>query len=174
MDFEKFKILVKGLKAVYVEPWFLPDADSIKIWYNLLGDLDYTVLSVAIQRYMMSNAKAPTIADLREAAAEVVCGEVADWSVAWEKVTKAIGTYGMYRVEEAMESFDELTREVVKRMGFYRICTSDNVAADRANFRTIYTQLAERKKADNQISEKVRGLIGQIQGRQMMLEDGRE
>ena len=85
MSFEEFKILVKGLKAVYSEPWFLPDADAIKIWYQLLADLDYKTLSVAIQRYMMLNSKAPTIADLREMAAKVVTKEVADWSEAWEK-----------------------------------------------------------------------------------------
>ena len=48
MTFDEFKILVKGMKAVYTSPNFLPDADSVKIWYRLLGDMPYELASIAI------------------------------------------------------------------------------------------------------------------------------
>ena len=39
MSFEEFKKLVKGMKAVYTSQSFLPDAESVKIWYQLLKDI---------------------------------------------------------------------------------------------------------------------------------------
>lgn len=61
-------------------------------------------------------------------------------------VSKAIGQYGMYRTEEAMESFDEVTREAVKRLGFQNICLSENIVADRARFAEIYQAIQQRKR----------------------------
>jgi hypothetical protein len=40
---------------------------------------------------------------------------------------------------------------------------SENIAADRANFRMIYERLMERKKNDAQLPKKLRDLIGQVQ-----------
>lgn len=49
-----------------------------------------------------------------------------------------IGHYGMYQEEAAMESFDEVTREVVKCLVFQNICLSENIVTDRARFAEIY------------------------------------
>ena len=85
-----------------------------------------------------------------------------DWGSGWEQVERAIRNYGTYNPEKALESMDELTRETVKRMGFTNLCLSDNQTADRANFRIIYEQLAERKKTDAQIPENVKQLISKM------------
>ena len=168
MSFDKFKLLVKGLKAVYTKDNFLPDADSIKIWYSLLKDIPYEVLNVAIQKYMMSNIFPPTIADLRELSAEIVQGETKDWGDGWEQVIMAIRKFGSYRESEALESMDDITRKCVERLGFRNICMSENIAADRANFRMIYEQLADRKKEDSKISlgvkTKMAELLGTVDG----------
>ena len=58
----------------------------------------------------------------------------------------AVRHYGYYREAEALESMDEITREACKRIGFINICLSENITADRACFRQIYEQIAERKK----------------------------
>ena len=162
MDFDKFKILVKALKSVYTKDNFLPDADSIKIWYQLLKDIPYEVLNIAIQKYMMSNVFPPTIADLRELSAEITEGQIKDWGDGWEQVLRAIHSYGSYREKEALESMDELTRTCVKRMGFRNICLSENISADRANFRMMYETLANRKKEDSKISLTVKTKIAQM------------
>ena len=39
MDREEFKVLVKGMKAVYAQPTFIPDQDAFNMWFALLGDL---------------------------------------------------------------------------------------------------------------------------------------
>lgn len=116
------------------------------VWFVLLHDLDYQILSKALQKYMLTNKFKPTVAELREIYADLICPVISDWSKGWEKVGKAIGHYGMYRAEEAMEIFDEVTREAVKRLGFQNICLSENIVADRARFAEIYQAIQQRKR----------------------------
>ena len=72
MTFDEFKVLVRGMKAVYTSLNFLPDADSIKIWYKLLKDMPYELANVAIQKHMMTNKFPPTVAEIRAGAVETV------------------------------------------------------------------------------------------------------
>ena len=163
MTYDEFKILAKGMKAVYTQPTFLPDADAFNIWYQLLQDIDYKVANIAIQKHMMTSKFPPTIADIREQAATVTSGERPLWSDGWEQVLIAIRKYGMYAIPEAMESFDEITRQTVKRLGFKELCMSENPMQDRANFRMIYEQIAERKEKAQQLPASLTNLIDEIQ-----------
>ena len=162
MDFDKFKILVKGMKAVYTSPNFLPDADAVKIWYRLLQDIPYEVMNLAIQKYMMQCVYPPTVADLRSYSADVVQGDVKDWGEGWEAVLRAIRHFGTYRVAEAMETFDPLTRRCVERLGFRNICMSENINTDRANFRDLYNQLATREREESKVARSVKEGIGKL------------
>ena len=170
MEFDEFKVLVKGLKAVYTSPNFLPDADSIKIWFQMLSDLDYKVASMAIQKYMVTGKYPPTIADIREQATHISVGDKPLWSDGWEEVVMAIRRYGSYQEAKALESMSELTRTAVKRLGFRNICMSENIMADRANFRMIYEQLADRSYNAKQIPVKLSNLIEQAQNNARLLE----
>ncbi len=168
MTFDEFKILAKGLKSVYTSPNFLPDADSVKIWFSLLSDLDYNIANIAIQKYMLTEKFAPTIADIREMATNVKTGDKPLWSDGWEEVLMAIRKYGSYRENEALESMSELTRMAVQRLGFRNICMSENIMTDRANFRMIFEQLAERNHTQMQIPAKLSNLIEQVRGNLMI------
>ncbi len=163
MTKDEFKILCKGMKAVYPQPTFLPDAYAFKVWYSLLQDLDYTIAQAAIQKYMLINEFPPTIADIRKNAVSVQAGDKKTWSEGWEEVMKAIGNFGSYREEEALESMSEITRKAVKKLGFRNICLSENITADRANFRTIYEQMAENEYTAKQIPLNLSKLIESIQ-----------
>ena len=68
-----------------------------------------------------------------------------------------------------MESFDPITRQCVERLDFKQICMSENISADRANFRMIYEQLAERRRQEAQMPEALKNLIGDIQRKQMQI-----
>lgn len=149
MEREQFKVLCKGMKAVYTQETFLPDADAFNIWFSLLGDMEYKVLNAAIQKYMLTNKFPPTIADLREIATTISIGDIPDWGEGWERVLLAIRKYGFYRESEALETMDELTKTCVKRLGWRNLCMSENNNADRANFRMIYEQLSERTKKES-------------------------
>lgn len=171
MTFDEFKVLAKGMKAVYTQSWFLPDADAVNIWYKLLKDLDYAVANVAIQKYMLTNRKEPTVADIRELASAVVVGEKPLWSDGWEEVLRAISKYGSYRETEALQSMTETTRKAVKRMGFRNICMSENIAADRANFRMIFEQISDREHTEKQLPVTLTNLIEAARS-QALLGDG--
>lgn len=163
MTREEFTVLCKGMKAVYPQPTFLPDADAYKVWYSLLQDLDYTIAQVAVQKYMLTNKFPPSVADIRECAVLVRTGDKKTWSDGWEEVMKAIRHFGSYREEEALESMSDLTRNVVRRLGFRNLCMSGNVTADRANFRAIYEQMAENEYTAKQIPLNLSKLIESIQ-----------
>lgn len=162
MEREQFKVLCKGMKAVYTQETFLPDADAFNVWFGLLGDLDYAVLNAAIQKYMLTNKFPPTIADLREIATTISTGEIPDWGEGWEQVLQAIRKFGSYRETEALATMDELTRTCVKRIGFRNICLSENIAADRANFRMIYEQIADRTKKESALPISLNNTIKQL------------
>ena len=177
MDFNEFKILAKGMKAVYTQQWFLPDTDAVKIWYELLKDLDYAVANIAIQKYMHTNKKEPTVADIRELATAIQIGEKPQWSDGWEQVRSNIRKYGMCsydsnRLAECMNSFDPLTRRVVERLGWRELCNSkdSDVMADRANFRMIYEQIAEREHTAKQLPMGLTQLIESARIKHNLLE----
>ena len=162
MTYDEFKILAKGMKAVYTQPTFLPDAAAFNIWYQLIRDIDYKIANAAIQKYMLTSKFPPTIADIREQATSVVSGEKPLWSDGWEEVVRAIKNYGSYGQKEAMESMSEITRMAVRRMGYIDLCRSENPVADRANFRDIFNMIAERQVKANQLPVTLVGLIKSI------------
>ena len=142
---QEFATLVLAMQAMYGDE-FIGTEEAMDVWFALLHDLDYQILSKALQKYMLTKKFKPTVAELREIYADLICPVISNWSEGWEKVSKAIGHYGMYRTEEAMESFDEVTRDAVKRLGFQNICLSENIVADRARFAEIYQAIQWRKR----------------------------
>lgn len=162
MEREQFKILCKGMKAVYTQESFLPDADAFNVWFGLLGDLEYPVLNAAIQQYMLSNRFPPTIADLRELATYINIGESPEWGEGWEKVLNAIRYFGFYRETEALNTMDPITKKCVKRLGWRNLCMSENISHDRANFRMMYEQLTERTKKENILPLSLNNTIKQL------------
>lgn len=134
------------MKAVYTQPSFLPDADALNVWYTLLKDLEYRVVNTAIQKYMLTQKHPPVIADIREMCANVVCGDKPLWSDGWEEVVMAIRRYGSYNEEKAMEKMSDITKQCVRRLGYQNLCRSEDISIERANFRMIYEQIANREE----------------------------
>ena len=106
---------------------------------------------------MLTNKFKPTVAELRDIYTELVSPSISDWSEGWEKVSRAIGHYGMYQEQAAMESFDEVTREVVKRLGFQNICLSENIE--------IYQAIQMRKRTEVNIGSALPNLREMVQNR---------
>lgn len=161
MTASEFLIIAKGLRVAYQNASFMPDDDAFKIWYRLLKDLSYADCALAAERYMQSNHFPPTPADIRELAVKHRRTEEdeQDWGRGWDRVLSAIRRFGYMREQEALESLDTTTRETVKRLGYQNLCRSENQEVDRANFRTIYTQLWQRFHEEDALSEPVRKAI---------------
>ena len=166
MTFNEFKVLVKGMKAVYTQPNFLPDADSVKIWYRLLQDMPYELANVAIQRHMATNKFPPTPAEIRQAAVQTVEAPQG-WADGWEQFRRAVRRYGYYQQEEAMNSMDEITRKTVRRLGWKELCESENIMQDRANFRMAYEQEANRRRETAALPEGVRSAIESLRAKEV-------
>ena len=161
MTTSEWTILVKGLKSSYTSTFFLPDEDAVRVWYQLLKDLDYRQLNDAVMYWIMTEKNPPTIADLR---ARVVSNQevIEDWSEAWEDIKTAISRYGYYQADEALESLNYLTREAAKRFGWTSLCMmeTDNENVNRAQFRDIYNAIKTRHVQDGQVSTVLRDRLG--------------
>ena len=93
--------------------------ESVKdVWYRLLKDIDGRIIKLAATKWVSTQKWPPSIAEIRLACVDIQEGtEDGDWSKKWEQVLNLIGKYGYYRPEEAYSEMDELTKEVVKRIG---------------------------------------------------------
>ena len=164
MNFEQFKDIVKGLKSAYTRENFLPDGDSVKVWYKTLMDIPYEVANAAVQEYIMTSKYAPSIAEIRTLSVQIVSGRAQTWGESWEKVCKAIKRYGSWNEKKALESLDPLTRRTVEAIGYQDLCASENAMADRAHYQRVYEQLVDREEHDNNIALPLREEKAQLSG----------
>ena len=172
MNKSEFAAFAMALKTYYPKEELLPNEQAVELWFMQLQDLDYRLAETVLNKWVAVNKWSPTIADIREEAANICAGELPDWAEGWEKVLKAIANYGMYRPQEALECLDAITRLCVERLGFINLCLSENIAADRANFRKIYEAYAERQKRENQIPLSTKERISYLKGAMIAIEGG--
>lgn len=151
MTAKEFATISATIRAAWPQANIMPDNQSKDVWYMMLADIDYSACMIAVKEHMSVSKFAPTIAELRERCNNVTSTPLPNWGDAWEKVMSAIRFYGMYREEEALQWMDEITRKCVKRLGFQNLCISENITADRANFRMIYEQEEKTRKEFRQL-----------------------
>ena len=148
------------IKSAYQKETNLFQSDEvIALWYAHLKDLDYQMLQVGLSAYVETNKWSPSIAELREMCTKICDGTPDDWSEAWEKVLYAISVYGRDNKADAMEYFDEVTRTVVARIGWFNLCTSEDISIERANFRQIFQTVKQKRIHDNQLHPGIRKVI---------------
>lgn len=171
MTRQEFATFAAALKTYYPREQLLPNNQAMELWYRQLQDIPYEVAEAGLNKWVATNKWSPSIADIREMATSVTEGDIPDWGNGWEQVLRAIREYGSYNIKKAMDSFDPITRQCVERIGFRNICMSENINQDRANFRMIYENLAQRQQKDRLIPERLKMLIEGMQ-EQKMLEGG--
>lgn len=167
---EQFKVLVKGMKAVYTQSTFIPDQDAFIVWYSLLQDIDYEILNQAIQKHMMVSKFPPTIADIREAAAQFMPQENDLTELeAWGLVRRAICN-SVYHAEEEFEKLPEVVQRAVgspsnlREWGQMDIDTVESVEA--SHFVRNYRAMKEREKEMHRLQESVRNKLHLIQSQE--------
>lgn len=167
MTRDEFKVLVKGMKAIYSQPTFIPDQDAFNMWFALIGDLPYEVCNVSVQKYMLTNKFPPTVADIRELASNVVNGDPLSWGEAWERALTAVRRYGSYNQAEALNSLDPVTRKCVDSIGYMTLCMSENIMVERAHFQKIFEVMSKREQMDRQMPLTLQNTINQIRLKSM-------
>lgn len=176
MTRDEFKILVKGMKAVYAQQTFLPDKDAFDMWFALLQDLPYKLANVAIQKYMLTEKFPPTPAEIREKAAQMMEAPETEMSEleAWALVRKAIRNSG-YHAQEEFDKLPEVCREAVGNVANleewakmdYEKVESVGQSHFIRNFRTAVLRIKEEQR----LPEQTRKLISEMRESRMKIED---
>lgn len=164
MNKQEFATFAAAMKTYYPKEGLLPNGQAMELWFRQLQDIPYIVAEAALQKWVATQKWSPSIAEIREMAMTVTAGDKPLWSDGWEQVQTAIRKYGMYNIGAAMESFDDVTRQTVKRLGFRELCLSENPMQDRANFRMIFEQIAEREQQQKQLPVSLQNLIETMKG----------
>lgn len=162
MDRDEFKILVKGMKAVYPQQTFIPDQDAFNIWHSLLQDLSYEVANRAIQKYMLSYKFPPTIADIREnATAFIPHDEEMSELEAWSIVYKAICN-SYYNAEAEFEKLPPVIQKAVGSPANLRewaqMDTETVLSVEQSHFIRSYRAAVERQKMDAKLPENFKAI----------------
>lgn len=169
MTREEFKTLVKGMKAVYAQPTFIPDQDAFNVWFELLKDIPYQQANVAIQKYMLTEKFPPTIADIREKATQIV--ESVDSSMseleAWSLVRKAVRNSGYHSVEE----FEKLPEACQRAVGSaanlkeWALMDSERVeTVEQSHFIRNYRTTVQRISEEKKLPESIRFVVYVLHG----------
>lgn len=93
MSKQEFATLVLAMQAMYGDE-FIGTEEAMNVWFALLHDLDYQILSKALQKHMLTNKFKPTVAELREIYVDLICPVILNWSEGWEKVSRLSDTMG--------------------------------------------------------------------------------
>lgn len=155
MDRQQFAMLAIGIKSAYPASRILEDKASLDFWYMMLSDIPYDTAENAIMEHICTNIYPPNIAEIRKLCMERMRPHVLSFDEAWGVVQNAISRYGWYHPQQAFATMDELTLSVVKNLGWTRLCQSENITADRANFREAY----EAKAAEQQKKSQLPGFV---------------
>ena len=148
MDFAE---IMDKLESAYGKDLQVKDKAAFDLWYSCLKDIPKELCEAAVVVIITTSKWCPKIADIREAAINLVQKNESDWSQEWDKVIRAIGRFGQNRQEEAMEYMGEKAAEIVKRMGWKTICMSEKIEVERANFRDIFIASQKQRKIFDQI-----------------------
>ncbi len=152
--------LLAVIAAAY--PKFEVDDLKVQVWHEMLGDLDYSLASLAIKKLILESTFPPSIAEVRKAAVEIQAPEQTNGTQAWGEVIKAIRNFGHYREEEALASMSPRTAYVVKCMGWREICMGEESGVIRGQFLKMYQQVAEREQKEQLLPPAMRREIKQI------------
>lgn len=156
-EFAKFAM---ALRTYYSKENLLPTDAAMELWYRELEDIPYDKAALMLRKWVATQKWSPSISEIRKGVTELLIPETGeDWSTGWQKVLNAVGRYGYMRGDEALASFDPITAETIRRIGWNTICNSENLSVDRASFRQVYEIISTRAKETQQLPRAVRDQI---------------
>ncbi len=144
------------------------------MWHGLLGDLDYQLAGMAVQKLISESPYPPTIHDIRKRAVEVQFPDLPTAAEAWGIMLKNIRNYGSYRVQEGLDALPPVVKEVAQYMGYKEICQSEEPEGVlRAHFMKMYEQVLNRRKGEQMLPLPLQQQIKALAGNMAMLGDGK-
>ncbi len=130
----------------------------VELWAEMLADIPFSVVELAVKKLVLESPYPPTIADVRKRAVEIMTPpeDRIDAAEAWGEVIRAMRFYGYYQEKEALESMSPRVARVVKYMGWQEICLSDQPGVARGQFLKMYQQVAEREQKERLLPDVMR------------------
>lgn len=123
--------------------------ETAATYRRMLADLEYAVANAAVERLLATSRYLPTIAEIREAAADLTGSGSRVGGEQWGSVRRAMASRGAHRTPGVDFVFnDPITARVVDALGWRELCLSDNPTADRARFIETYDKLAAEARRD--------------------------
>lgn len=144
MNIKEFSKIMQYLAIAYDKEL---SEEKIAIWYDYFKNYDIETFKNGILQAINQCKYYPSIAEIKEIITMQTTPQVnlkADEE--WEKVRESVRIFGMYRENEALESLDPLTRNIVKRIGFRDICTMTE--DDRYNLRSAFVRAFNSEQND--------------------------
>lgn len=121
-------------------------SDLQVLWCELLRDMPSELLRAAALQHASTSKWFPTVAELREAAADISSPDHRMTAMeAWGEVSRQIRTVGSYGRPEFS---NEVVRRLVDDMGWGNLCASEMPGADRARFIDAYNALVTRDRRE--------------------------
>jgi hypothetical protein len=132
------------------------------LWEKSLSDISYDIAEKAMIKVLSTNKFFPTIAEIREAAAQLTQPRTMDAIEAWGLIVKAIRKFGYYRQVEAMEFLPDDVAQMVRQFTWRELCLNENPDTLRAQFRMAWDTQSKRTKEmsalPSDIKETIEGL----------------
>lgn len=145
MTKQEFSVWAVALRTYFPSEKLLPNLKSMELWYEELKDLSYEDATISLRNYVQTNHFPPGIADIRSGAISIHMEE-SDWGENWSEALFLVRRFGIYRKEEALSAASKRTKEVLNRLGWENFCQSENIVAERANFRKIYEDIEDHNR----------------------------
>lgn len=111
MNLTEFKVIAATLKASYQSLRAFDTDEGLRIWYEMLKDLEYKVISEAVSMCVKESPYPPAIADIRKICKRLVAP---DWSVEWQKLIRGAAYTELNA--PAQYALKTLTRECLDEM----------------------------------------------------------
>ena len=133
---EEFVRGMKFLGEAYNKE-FTPE--QVGVWFNFFENESFDSFRSAVKRIVAKSKYLPSIAELKQEIALITNPMLQlDCDEEWDSIIKALRRYGYYRYEEAMDSLKPQTRQIARTIGWYNLCTSENIEWQRKTFKELF------------------------------------
>jgi len=160
MTREELKVIITALKSNYKD-FGVTNKEQFDFWYQMLQDIEYTTCQAAVMKLCATCKFTPNIAHIREAVTELENPQVLMTdSEAWGEVKRVIRYFGSYREKEALADLPSNVADMVRRLGYSKLCNSTDEMADRAHFTRMWNAQAKQTKHNQALPEGIKNKLG--------------
>ena len=167
MTFKEFGYIADAIKTYFPRDNVLPTEHAMSLWYDGLKDLPYQVVNIALKKYVQTNRFAPSIADIREQAAQLnqnnQNGDLNE-TEAWSLVLKAIRRSTYYSEEEFVKLPATVQRAVaspkqLREWAMLEDVDGKTLTVIQSNFQRTFRAEQQRERERSKLSPDVLKLM---------------